>query len=367
MQLLNSSIAFQQIQRDLQGFFDWWQRELLTLVPERLRQATRFERERWILALERDQIHASCPDRVDGPFTARAQVNLEEDLEARSRIVSELKNRDPERSEIIVRLPPTQVLSKVFTLPLMVEENLRQVIGFEMDQQTPFKADQVYYDFEVLKKNPTTQQLTVRLTAVPRRYLDGILERLNMLGIPLDTIDVAEASFAINLLPLERRQPRKPTLQRLNLVLGLLALLLLTAILAIPLMRKAEQEEHLQAEITAVQKEATSVSALRKQLDELTQQAGFLVEAKVNAPVVIRVLDALTHLMPDGTWLYQFELNGKEVLMQGESPTSSTLIGLLETSPLFRNVTYRSPVTQNRVTGAERFNLSAEVVTGSDS
>jgi hypothetical protein len=30
-------------------------------------------------------------------------------------------------------------------------------------------------------------------------------------------------------------------------------------------------------------------------------------------------------------------------------------------------VTYRSPVTQNRVTGAERFNLSAEVVTGSDS
>jgi general secretion pathway protein L len=53
--------------------------------------------------------------------------------------------------------------------------------------------------------------------------------------------------------------------------------------------------------------------------------------------------------------------------MQGESPASSTLIGLLETSPLFRNVTYRSPVTQNRVTGAERFNLSAEVVTGSDS
>src|ERR671915_278065 len=102
MQLLNSPITLQQIQRDLQGFFDWWQTELLTLVPERLRRATRFERERWILALERDQIHASCPDRVDDPFTARAQVNLEEDLEARSRIVSELKNRNPERSEIIV-------------------------------------------------------------------------------------------------------------------------------------------------------------------------------------------------------------------------------------------------------------------------
>ena len=64
----------------------------------------------------------------------------------------------------------------------------------------------------------------------------------------------------------------EPDQQRLGVVrrvlvgaLGLVALLLLTATVAIPLMRKAEREERLQAEITAVQKEAASVSALRKQ------------------------------------------------------------------------------------------------------
>jgi general secretion pathway protein L len=102
-------------------------------------------------------------------------------------------------------------------------------------------------------------------------------------------------------------------------------------------------------------------------LDELTRQANFLAEAKTTSPVLVQVLNELTRLLPDGTWLHQLELNGKEMIMQGESPASSAIIGLIEASPLFRNVTYRSPVTQNRVTGAERFNLAAEVTMGLDS
>ena len=58
-------------------------------------------------------------------------------------------------------------------------------------------------------------------------------------------------------------------------------------------------------------------------------------------------------------------MNGKEVLIQGEASASSAIIGLIEFSPLFGNVTFRSPVTQSRVTGGERFNLAAEVQAGS--
>ncbi len=47
--------------------------------------------------------------------------------------------------------------------------------------------------------------------------------------------------------------------------------------------------------------------------------------------------------------------------MQGESSTSSAVIGLIEDSPLFRNVRFRSPLTQNRTTGSDRFNLSADI------
>ena len=370
MQLQGGTLTrFHQLSNGLREFFRWWQGELYTLVPERLREFTRLERQQWILEFKGEKIHAYCPGKHGQPASVY-RFNLEEDSEQRSLALLQLEDKDPERSEIVLRLPAKRTLSKVVTLPLAVEENLRQVLGFEMDQQTPFKAEQVYYDFQVLKKNPATQQLSVRLTVVPRRFLDEILERLSTQGIKPDIVDVADTSAAptaINLLPSEHRQSRKPTLQRLNLVLVGLACLLFIASLVLPLWRKAQLEEQLQAEIAIVQKEAQSVSALRKQLDELKSQAHFLAQAKATSPVVIQVLDELTRLLPDGTWLYQFEVNGKEVVMQGESPASSAIIGLIEASPLFRNVTYRSPVTQNRTTGAERFNLAAEVVVGSDS
>jgi general secretion pathway protein L len=371
MQLQGStSIRFHQFSNGLREFFRWWQGELLALVPERLHEITRLERQRWILELEGEKVHAFCLDKHEALPALGYRFSLDEDSEQRSLAWLQLKDRDPERSEIILRLPSRQVLSKVLTLPLAVEENLRQVLGFELDQQTPFKAEQVYYDFQILRKNPATQQLSVRFTAVPRGFLDGILARLGTHGIEPDVVDVAatgSSPLAVNLLPSDRRQPRKPILQRLNLVLAGLACLLFIATLALPLWHKAQREEKLQTEIAAVQKEAQSVSSLRRQLDELTRQANFLAEAKTASPVLVQVLNELTRLLPDGTWLHQLELNGKEVVMQGESPASSAIIGLIEASPLFRNVTYRSPVTQNRVTGAERFNLAAEVTMGLDS
>jgi general secretion pathway protein L len=114
-----------------------------------------------------------------------------------------------------------------------------------------------------------------------------------------------------------------------------------------------------------VKKKADAVKKLEHKFELLTTTSRFLTEKKKTSPVTVAVLAELTRLLPDDTWLYQFELNGKEVLIQGEASASSAIIGLIEASPLFGNVTFRSPVTQNRVTGGERFNLAAEVEAGS--
>ena len=48
--------------------------------------------------------------------------------------------------------------------------------------------------------------------------------------------------------------------------------------------------------------------------------------------------------------------------LQGQSTMSSSLIALIEASPLFENVEFRSPVVQVAGTDADRFHLSADVV-----
>ncbi|MEZ5584100.1 MAG: PilN domain-containing protein [Candidatus Competibacteraceae bacterium] len=51
-----------------------------------------------------------------------------------------------------------------------------------------------------------------------------------------------------------------------------------------------------------------------------------------------------------------------EAQIRGQSVQASTLIGLLEESTHFKEVTFRSPITADRRTGKDRFHISARVV-----
>ncbi len=64
---------------------------------------------------------------------------------------------------------------------------------------------------------------------------------------------------------------------------------------------------------------------------------------------------------PDDTWLNRIDIRGNEIQIQGESSTAEMLISLVDSSPLFQNPQFRSPVTQVPRSERERFHLSAEL------
>jgi hypothetical protein len=70
----------------------------------------------------------------------------------------------------------------------------------------------------------------------------------------------------------------------------------------------------------------------------------------------------LTLLLPDDTWVNHFEIRDDKVHIHGQSVASAVLIPLIESSKLFQNVSFRSPVTQNKKYNTERFHISAELI-----
>ncbi|MEQ1517989.1 MAG: hypothetical protein ABL931_16030, partial [Usitatibacteraceae bacterium] len=67
------------------------------------------------------------------------------------------------REQVRLVLTPEQVLVKTVTLPLATEENLREVIGFELDRHTPFTPDQAYYDVQMVRRDPQNEKIVVSL------------------------------------------------------------------------------------------------------------------------------------------------------------------------------------------------------------
>jgi general secretion pathway protein L len=69
----------------------------------------------------------------------------------------------------------------------------------------------------------------------------------------------------------------------------------------------------------------------------------------------------VTRLLPDDVWLHQFEVIEREVRIAGYAPNAATLVGALESSPLFQNVRFRAPITKATPGGLDRFELSADL------
>ena len=85
------------------------------------------------------------------------------------------------RDRVRLVLTPDQALVKTITLPLATEENLRAVVGFELDRHTPFTPDQAYYDVQTVRRDPQHEKITVALAVASKFDIAALL----LIGVAL--------------------------------------------------------------------------------------------------------------------------------------------------------------------------------------
>lgn len=274
---------------------------------------------------------------------------------------SEFNRVAPQRGEAVLYLHQEHVLCKKLNLPLAAEENLRQVIAFEMDRHTPFHAGQVYFDYRFVRRG---EQLEISLAVAPRNAIDEQLRQLAVWGAQAAAVLVdgdATNDAPWNLLPDGLLQNSKGArLPRLNTALTAGAVILFGIALALPIWQKRETVLALRPQLDNARKQAEAAENLRRQLEAMMANYNYLLNKKRESPPVVAVLEDVTRILPDDTWVQQFDLKGNEVIIQGETATSSTLVGLFEQAKTLHNASFRAPLTKGLGVNSERFQLAVE-------
>jgi general secretion pathway protein L len=341
------------------AFFRWWITGLEALLPHRLRRALVTGGHRWLLTLEGETVALTRVteghDEAVGRYPLKGATGT-----------SGMPLRDlGEAREVILSLPEDQTLVQRLSLPAAVEDKLRGVLGYMMDRNTPFQVEEVYYDGRVTARNRDRGTIEVELSVAPRGFVDKTLDELKALGLQPDRVSVGCADrpgfSPVNLLPPERRRRRFRSRRLVNAALALIATVLAVALVALPLWEKRQVIRSLEAELGAVGEEVRTAQQLRDDLGRLTEEASFLVGKRRSTPLALAVLNELTHLLPDDTWIKSLRMRGGELQLNGFSAASAALIPILDASPFFRNVRFLSPVTRDRATDAERFHLAVEL------
>jgi general secretion pathway protein L len=341
-------------------FLGWWGGELRQLLPQSWRgwfgtgadwYLLEDTGEQWMLRHRgRTELLASWSEDRD---------------ETQPRVLNTaLKQVDREDLRLALLLPSSTVLRRTLVLPLAARDNLLQVVGFEMDRQTPFSLAQVYYAARELPAPAAVGRIQVELVAVLRATLDPLLGRLRAQGIAIDAVDVAEAGdcLGINLLPSEQAPRRMHPRRRLNLALAAACVLLLLLACGEWLHNRQMALEQMQTEVEGMRGEAQQVATLRQQLQDNAGAAGFLAQRKKNTVSMLSLLQDVTARLPDSTWLERFSVdNTGQIGLQGQSKQSAKLLDVLKDSKVITDAGFQGSIQPDPTTGKERFYLTAKV------
>jgi general secretion pathway protein L len=344
-------------------FFRWWGRELAFLVPHFLRMGEKPSRGlHWV---EFGGATATFWRLAGQARIELGHIDLAGDAATRNiafgALLEKLGGKD-----LGISLIPGQVLRKTVSLPLAARENLQQVLGFEMDRQTPYAGNQVYFQHEVMREDSARNQIDVRLTVVPRQMVDAAVAHLRDWGRMPRAVAVADElkgdGHYANLLPADLRPKPGPWSALLYGAMALVSLALLFVLLLIPVWQKRETVIAMKPVVADANRRADASNALKTRLEADLARYNYLSEKKLKTVSTVALIDELTRLLPDDTWVQQLDLHGKELQIQGDTGSSARLIGLFEQSRLLSDANFRSPLTKGRgPSTGDRFQLVATV------
>jgi general secretion pathway protein L len=372
---------------DLPAFWRWWLGELAPLVPAAPRAALRRRRLRPILAFGRDAVVLWAPRFVDGVlgYGEAARIPLGADAaaaQAGRAAIDALSQRAyggaVTAAKVVVALPSEQMLRKRLHLPAAVEQELRQALAYDLDRHTPFKPDELYFDAVVAARDARQKTIVVDWAAALRSLVDQATRQAESWGATVVSVTPDALGSApppatglskLNLLPPELRPDL--TWWRRWRVWAPVAALGVAALIGVllPIWQKRDYAIALTKVAEQARVQADAASALRQQLETMTSDFNFILGRKYAFPSAVDVIDDVTRIIPDDTWLTQFEvktsLKGKDasrdMLLRGESANAGRLVTLLEESKLFTGAAPRSPTTKIQPGPGEIFDLGAQV------
>lgn len=355
-----NAVQFRRVRDEVRTWWRWWLAELSALLPESWRHGLKLGRDDLVLMrggercrLERRRLQGveslavwNC-DQNDNPREAWTSDALKRLSEARDtcRVILELADRG-------------QILLRDILLPLAAEDNLGNVLGYEMDRHTPFPASQVFYGYRVLSRRPATAQIQVRLVVIPRARLETWLMWADRWGLYPERVVVASEPD-IDLMPTDHRRARRH-LPRINAWLASIVVVLAGSLVFTPLWIMRDINRTLHAEMQRLQPHAMELERLREYRDQLDWELNRLFEKKAQYPAVIDGLNELARVLPDDTWLSSVQYADHRFIVHGQSESASGLIALIEASPYFERSAFVAPVSRDRY-GRDNFQLVTHI------
>lgn len=273
-----------------------------------------------------------------------------------------------ERATPVLLLSRTAALERTISLPQLASADLEHAVQLEVQASTPFAPEHTVYGFLPEAHTTDKEGQRVHLAITSRQQCEAALARA-ALG--------AEAE--IWLAPAVGTQPpwrplvlrgwgegaRLRAAQRSQwhtLALLALAVLLVLALLVTPTAFARLRALQAQQAQDALQRRAAPQMEVREALGRDVQALQNVAAVASERVLLLPVLDMLTDALPDGAWLHNLNVNGRQFRIMGMADDAAALVQRLNAQLGVQDARLASPATRSGMEQKERFVIEFHAV-----
>ena len=352
----------------IESFIKWWLHELAAMSPTVNPITINNSKHRLNVVLRENNYqfqweNDGAIESIENKFTSS------EALERYKQVVEKDNKLSVQACNLL--LNEKMILSREVTLPLTTEQNIENVIAYEIDRYTPFKREDVYFDVHVISKDTAEKKITVMLRVAKKSAMSELLRFVEDSQLLIENIYCIDANAEPVGGPLKFGDVLNSSLSQnnagsTNKNLLILAGILFSIALVLPIAKNYwnaylydSKREEISQNVVEVKELLSTYRKMKKDID-LSASLN-----KKNSKVIV-LLNELTTIIPDDTSLNRLSIEDGVLRMQGVSVSASRLVSALDSKQSFKNVRFVAPVTQSGVSGNENFTIEMNLKTSED-
>jgi general secretion pathway protein L len=270
------------------------------------------------------------------------------------------------RRPIIVEIPQERVLSKRLLLPAGARAELERIIEFEMARHFPFPPERAFFCHRIVGgagfyRSFGSGPIDIELIAVPRDLVDEIRRELARVGLNPSGIAVAGSIDEDRLVLPGAALGESGSVAVVHRALFCItAVLAVAAIVSLPLQQRVQLAE-VERELDLLKPRGQALAEASDRQRREADRNSSVLRLRAARPPLVAVLAELSRAVPDGSWLLSLGITGREIVIDGLSPSAAATALALEQNRAVSGVVFRSPITRDPATGLEHFQLGASI------
>lgn len=267
-------------------------------------------------------------------------------------------------SRVEALLPSADVMLCPLDFPSQAGGFLDGMIRTQIDRLTPWTVNDAVYGWSPPARTANdrievTLAATSKLRVQPFLQLAGALEAASIaISVAVEIGDGAPVMIGLLDAPLQGAIGRAVDVPRvLRLVLLSTGFAAAACLLVAAYLGNSLQSEQQQLQQRISQRRAV----LRLDSNGAGSGLGLLAKRKQTTPSSIMVLEAVSRVLPDSTYVTELRIEGDKVQVVGMTQDAPSLVRLIEQSPQFTRATFFAPTTRAPNDPGERFHIEAHI------